>query len=79
MREVVAGAGAHKGRVGCMWDGAACGEGVGHVRGLGRIQRNGAHPGWPWGDSSHVVICGAVHLDVGVAKKTRVWGPDACT
>ena len=67
MREVMAGAGALEGCVGCMWDG----EGPGH------IQRNGAHPGWSWGDSSHVAVCGAVRLDMGVAK-THGWGQDTC-
>ena len=43
----------------------------------GHIQRNGAHSGWSWGDSSHVAVCGVVHLDAGVAK-TCGWGQDAC-
>ena len=80
MREVVAGAGAHEGCVGCVWDGGSMlrGPGAGHVRGPGHVQRNGACPGWSWGNSSYVVICGVVCLDVGVAKKTHGQGPDAC-
>ena len=78
MREVVAGAGAHKGHVGCMWDGSnTLREGAGHVRGAGVCPEDGACPGWSWGNSSCVTICGAVRLDVGVAK-THSWGLDAC-
>ena len=79
VHEVVAGVGAHEGRVGCAWDGGsmlrrgrACQRGRGMSRGMG------ACPGWSWGNSSRVAICGAVCLDAGVAKKMCGWGQDAC-
>ena len=78
VREVVAGAGAHEGHVGYMWDGSsmlrggwACQRGQGTSSGMGHVL--GGH-----GNSSHVAVCGEVHLDVGVAKKMRGWGPDVC-
>ena len=63
-------------RVGWRWH---VERGLGMSEGLGHVQRNGAHPGWSWGDSLCVAICGAVHLDAGVAKKTRGWCQDTCT
>ena len=54
-------------------------RGLGMSEGPGCVQRNGAHPGWSWGDSLHVAVCGAVRLDTGVVKKMHGWGPDACT
>ena len=78
MREIVAGAGAHEGCVGCMCDGGstlrggwACQRGWGTSRGMGHVRV-------VMGDSSRIAVCGAVRLDAGVAKKTRGWGPDAC-
>ena len=85
MREVVAGVGAHEGHVGCVWDGGSTGWQRHIERGLGmseapvRVQRNGARPGWSWGDSLRITICGAVRLDAGVVKKMHGWGQDACT
>ena len=76
MHEVMAGAGAHEGCVGQWWH---IERGPGMSEGLGCVQRNGAHPGWSWGDSLRVAVCGAVRLDVGVVKKMRGWGQDACT
>ena len=78
MHEVMAGAGAHEGRVGCMWDGGNMLRGAGHVRGARARPEDGARPGWSWGNSSCVAVCGAVRLDVGVAKKMRGWGLDTC-
>ena len=47
-------------------------RGPGMSEGPERVQRNGARPGWSWGNSSCVAVCGAVCLDAGVAKKASL-------